>query len=241
MTFHTTGGAPRAPRRRRAETAAPGSTSRRHRRARESSPVLSGPSLRALVVGLLAPLFVLALGVVPSSAVIGAPTPATSVAAATDRPITAPARQDATLPDDGTRDRLDLSGIDDPEHRRPRGTITVVATIHNGTAETISSPRATLGVSWRLLGTRTALAAWADAPTSQRPAEAMATEVLAPIAPGEDAIVTFALDTDDFNLEPGSTWGPARSRSPSPKGQRGSTSCAPSSCGRTPRRPSRSV
>ncbi|MET4225552.1 DUF6049 family protein [Oerskovia enterophila] len=210
MTFHSPVGSARASSRRPADSTAPSAVVQAPARPRPSSddprtgPRAAAPRslTRNLVGGLLTAALTLALVVVPSS-----PGGAREAAATAEVGVSGVAAAEPAVVDEPGAVSTTLVSMT-PTTVGPGSTVTVVARIHNGTDEALTAPRATLGVNWRLLGTRSALAAWADEPTSKRSAEAMATETLDPIAPGQDATVTFDLDTDDFNLEPGSGWGP---------------------------------
>ncbi|MBE7700190.1 hypothetical protein H9623_07710 [Oerskovia sp. Sa1BUA8] len=179
MSSHFSGGAPRTPTRRPAPRRPFSSAGRPAR-------------------GLLAALLLLGLSVVPSTALATAPT-ATPVSTGTSTDTHTAGSTGAV-----TTTLVSMT----PTTVRPGDTVTVAVKVHNGTDETIDDPQATLGVSWRTMTSRSALEAWADAPTSQQSAERMAVEDLDPLGPGRDATVTFTVAADDFNLEPGSSWGP---------------------------------
>ena len=209
MSSHLPDGTARPPVRRpapRSPLPTEGRAAPRVRRSSSATPAARATRRRRLA--LLAPLLVLALTVLPSAALASTPVEATQTRAAhagVRGTATATAENVSSDAETVTTTLVSMT----PATIRPGDTVTVVARIHNGTDESLTSPRATLGVSWRHLATRSALDAWADAPTSQRPAEApMAVEALGPVAPDGEATVTFTVDADDFNLEPGSAWGP---------------------------------
>jgi hypothetical protein len=176
------------------------STRRPAPRAPHMTAARSRAGLRRRARALLTPLLVLGLTVLPSAALAAAPAASSSahgLATATD-PAATPAA------DEVSTTLVSMS----PMTVGPDDTVTVVVRVRNGTTDTIDSPRATLGVNWRLVSTRSALQAWADAPTSNRVAEPMAVEDLAPLGPGKEATVTFTVPAEDFTLQQGSTWGP---------------------------------
>ena len=210
MSFHFSGGAPRA------STHGPAANGPRRTDGRTAlgttPPAPSRRSARSHVRALLAPLLALGLAVLPSAALAATPAEvmtgarATSAEASTLATDTDPTAAPVDEADEGTVTTTLVSMS--PTTVQPGDTLTIVVRIHNGTEDGLKAPRATLGVSWRPVGTRSALEAWADAPVSQQPAGRMTTEDVDPLAPGEDATVTFEVAADDLNLEPGSTWGP---------------------------------
>ncbi|GAA3214825.1 DUF6049 family protein [Oerskovia jenensis] len=214
MSFHFSGGAPRA------STHGPASDGLRRSEDRTAhgttQPSPGRGPVRSRVRGLLTPLLVLGLTMLPSAALAAAPALAepgarstslgTSTVATDTDPTAAPADSTDAADPTGTVSTTLVSMS--PTTVKPGDTLTVVVRIHNGTEETLKAPRATLGVSWRPVSTRSALDAWADAPTSQQPAARMTVENVDPLAPGEDATVAFEVAADDLNLEPGSGWGP---------------------------------
>ncbi|MFF3063540.1 DUF6049 family protein [Oerskovia sp. NPDC057915] len=212
MSFHFPGDAPRASTRRPAEHGrrpSPGTPA--HGPSRSSSPT-GRRAARSRTRALLTSLFVLGLAVLPSAA---AATPAAPWVVDDVRTAAALGTVRVTADTDPTASPSSSAGAVSttlvsmsPTPVGPGDTLTVVAQIHNGTQDTLENPRATLGVNWRPVGTRSALDAWADAPTSQQVAGRMAVENLDPLGPGEDTTVTFSVAADDLNLEPGSVWGP---------------------------------
>ncbi|TGJ95926.1 hypothetical protein DLJ96_09020 [Actinotalea fermentans ATCC 43279 = JCM 9966 = DSM 3133] len=178
----------------------------------------TGPrrAARSRTRALLTSLLVLGLAVLPSAATATTPAAMTPTAPwATGDGRTAALGTDRLTADTDPTASSDEAGAVSttlvsmsPTTVVPGDTLTVVARIHNGTQDTLETPRATLGVNWRVVSTRSALDAWAEGPTSQQVAGRMAVENLDPLAPGEDTTVTFSVTADDLNLEPGSVWGP---------------------------------
>jgi hypothetical protein len=211
MSFHFPGGARRASTRRPAahdplsDQGAPAHDTSR------SSTTATRRAARSRPRALLTSLFVLGLAALPSAAAAMTPA-ALSVAGdvRTAHPGTGSVAADtdptasSTTTDEVSTTLVSMS----PTTVGPGDTLTIVARVHNGTQDTLENPQATLGVNWRPVGTRSALDAWADAPTSQQVAGRMAVEDLDPLAPGENTTVTFSVAADDLNLQPGSAWGP---------------------------------
>lgn len=198
MSFHHSDGAPRMLRRRAPAPASPG----RPADAPSRPSRAQGTSARRLRDRLLALPLVLAFVLVPS--VVGAASPTgTGAGGVTHAASSAPSEKTPTS------ETVSTSLVSmTPTVVMPGDTVRVVVKIHNGTDKTLTAPKATLGVNWRLVTTRSALDAWANAPVSQRPAEAMAVEEVGPLGAGKDTTVTFEVEADLLNLENGSTWGP---------------------------------
>ncbi|MBD7949424.1 DUF6049 family protein [Oerskovia rustica] len=212
MSFHFPGGARRASTRRPAARDPLSSQGAPAHGTPRSSTTATRRASRSRTRALLTSLFVLGLAVLPSAAA-ATPTSPTALSVAEDV-RTAPPGTGVAADTDPTTSSAEAGAVSttlvsmSPATVGPGDTLTVVARIHNGTQDTLESPRATLGVNWRVVGTRSALDAWAEAPTSQQVAGRMTVENLDPLAPGQDTTVTFSVAADDLNLAPGSAWGP---------------------------------
>lgn len=119
-------------------------------------------------------------------------------------PLVAPAAADVTSSGEAT---VELDEIT-PGVLSPGATLTVAATVTNGTDETIASPAVELGVDRSATATRSALDSWATAEPARRIGARVGLQELDPLAPGASAQVTFSVPAADLGLSARSDWGP---------------------------------
>ncbi|OLT46113.1 DUF6049 family protein [Cellulosimicrobium sp. CUA-896] len=161
-----------------------------------TSTASRGVRARRLAPGLLLVLVVLAtvLGTALS------PVPGTSRAAS----FLAPAAADVAADGEVT---VELDAIT-PGVLAPDGTLTVTATVSNGTEETVGSPAVELGLDRSATATRSGLESWSTAAATRRIGTLVDQQSLDPLAPGATAQVTFSVPAADLGLSARSDWGP---------------------------------
>ncbi|WP_253181944.1 DUF6049 family protein, partial [Cellulosimicrobium cellulans] len=90
----------------------------------------------------------------------------------------------------------------------PGGTLTVAATVTNGTEETLASPAVELGFDRSATATRSGLESWATAEATRRIGTRVGLQELDPLAPGATTQVTFSVPAAELGLSARSDWGP---------------------------------
>ncbi|MFC8923125.1 DUF6049 family protein [Cellulosimicrobium sp. NPDC057127] len=167
------------------------STASRGVRARRVAPGL------LLVLAVLATVLTTALTTALTTVL--APAATTAVAAGV-----APAATDEVTPGEVT---VELDAVT-PGVLAPGGTLTVTATVANGTDETLASPDVELGFDRSATATRSALESWATAETLRGIGTRVGLERPGPLPPGATTQVTFTVPAADLGLTARSDWGP---------------------------------
>jgi hypothetical protein len=90
----------------------------------------------------------------------------------------------------------------------PGGTLTVTATVSNGTEQTLAAPVVELGVDRSATATRSGLESWSTAEATRRIGTRVGLQEPGPLAPGATAQVTFSVPAADLGLSARSDWGP---------------------------------
>ncbi|WP_277213862.1 DUF6049 family protein [Isoptericola croceus] len=113
------------------------------------------------------------------------------------------APSEASAHDGVTIEIVDMS----PTVVGPDSTQEVTVRVTNGTGRALSGLSADLGVGWRAISTRAAVASWAD-DSSTRTAGRQLSLPLDELASGESEDVTFELRVAALQLGPDAAWGP---------------------------------
>lgn len=170
-----------------------------------TSTASRGVRARRVAPGLLLVLAVLATVLTT----VLAPAATTAVAAGVAPARVAPARVAPAATDEVTPGEVtvELDAVT-PGVLAPDGTLTVTATVANGTDETLASPDVELGFDRSAMATRSALESWATAETLRGIGARVGLERPGSLPPGATTQVTFTVPAADLGLTTRSDWGP---------------------------------